>query len=276
MHFELNGTRNFRSLQGLPTVDGRRIAGHILLRSDQLDLLVEKDWALLQSLGLKAVCDLRSAGERARHPNNLPLPGLRQIAMEVISDVRGDPTLAAALTEQPNAQGAVQLMLEIYRRLPGSLAPHLRTLLGLLQEDAAALLVHCAAGKDRTGFAVAVLLHALGATPEAILADYLLSARPQCVNNPLRRSMVGDIVSRMTGLDAGCALVESMVDVIMDVRPTYLQTALDAVNTDYGSMDGYILRHAGLDARALQALRLRAAGGTWQCLLAPSPPRRSG
>lgn len=257
MHFELTGTRNFRSLKGLPCVDGRHIAGHTLLRSDQLDLLVEEDWTLLQSLGVKAVCDLRSAGERARHPNHLPLSGMRQIAMEVISDVRGDPTLAAALTEQPNARGAVQLMLEVYRRLPASLAPHLPMLLALLQEDAASVLVHCAAGKDRTGFAVAVLLHALGVTPEAILADYLLSARPQCVNNPLRRAMVADIVSRMTGVVTGSAMVESMVDAIMDVRPAYLQTALEAVNADYGSMDGYILRNTGLDARDLAGLRQR-------------------
>jgi protein-tyrosine phosphatase len=253
MHFALTGTRNFRSLKGLPTVDGRRIAGHTLLRSDQLDLLEAQDWELLQSLGVKTVCDLRSANERARHPNKLPLPGLRQIAMEVISDVRGDPTLAASLTQSPNTEGAVALMLEVYRRLPASLAPHLPALFGLLETEAVPVLIHCAAGKDRTGFAVAVLLTALGVTPEAIQADYLLSARLECVSNPVRREMVGDIVSRL----AGGVQTEAMVDAIMDARSVYLQTSMDTILTDYGSMEAYIQQAAGLDASALQALRQR-------------------
>jgi protein-tyrosine phosphatase len=253
MQFELTGTRNFRSLKGLPTVDGRRIAGHTILRSDQLDLLVGPDWQVLQSLGVKTVCDLRSANERVRHPNSLPIPGLRQVALEVISDVRADPTLTAALKSSPDAQGAVNLMLEVYRRLPGSLAPHLPVLFGLFASGEVPVLVHCAAGKDRTGFAVAVLLHALGVTSEAILADYLLSARLACVSNPIRREMVGDIVSRL----AGDGQNEAMIDAIMDARTDYLETAFSAVATQYGSMDAYIYRCAGLDAQGLQHLRAR-------------------
>lgn len=253
MHFELTGTRNFRSLKGLPTVDGRRIAGHTILRSDQLDLLQAQDWDVLQSLGVKTVCDLRSANERARHPNRLPLPGLQQIAMEVISDVRGDPTLAASLKDSPNTDGAVQLMLEVYRRLPASLAPHLPTLFSLFARDAVPVLIHCAAGKDRTGFAVAVLLYALGVTPEAIQQDYLLSARPECVTNPVRREMVGDIVSRL----AGGVQTEAMVDAIMDARSAYLQTALDTVVAKHGSMEAYIADATGLDTKGLADLRQR-------------------
>jgi protein-tyrosine phosphatase len=253
MHFELTGTRNFRSLKGLPTVDGRCIADHAILRSDQLDLLVAQDWEILTSLGVKTVCDLRSSNERLRYPNNLPIQGLRQVDMDVISDVRADPILAAAMKSSPDAQGAANLMLEVYRRLPASLSPHLPALFGLFASGGVPVLIHCAAGKDRTGFAVAVLLHALGVTPEAILADYLLSARLECVSNPVRREMVGDIVSRL----AGDGQNEAMIDAIMDARTEYLETAFAAVAAQYGSMDAYIQICGGLDAGALQQLRTR-------------------
>ena len=131
------------------------------------------------------------------------------------------------------------------------MAPHLPTLFGLLCTNDAPVLIHCAAGKDRTGFAVAVLLHALGVTYEAIIADYLLSARPECVFNPVRRAMVVDIVTQLAGV-ADC---ESMVYAIMDARPIYLQAAFETVAADYGSMDGYIEKIVGLDAKGLRDWR---------------------
>jgi protein-tyrosine phosphatase len=73
------------------------------------------------------------------------------------------------------------------------------------------------------------------------------------VSNPVRREMVGDIVTRL----AGQANSEAMIDAIMDARPEYLQTALDAVAAQYGSMDAYLASSAGLDGQALKALRDR-------------------
>lgn len=253
MQFELTGTRNFRSLKGLPTLDGRYIADHTILRSDQLDLLVAPDWALLQRLGVKTVCDLRSASERTRHPSNLPIQGLRQLAMEMISDVRADPTLTISLKRNRNAQGANDLMLEVYRRLPGALAPHLPMLFALFETAEVPVLIHCAAGKDRTGFAVAVLLYALGVKLENIFSDYLLSARAECVTNSERRKMIAELVLQLVDQ----ADSEAMIDTIMDARPVYLQTAFDSVVAQYGSMDAYLKICAGLDTADLHRFRDR-------------------
>jgi protein-tyrosine phosphatase len=131
------------------------------------------------------------------------------------------------------------------------LAPHLSTLFDLFQTESVPVLIHCTAGKDRTGFAVAVLLHALGVKPEFIMEDYLLSGRQQCISNPVRREMVADIVNRLAGRKNS----ETMIDVIMDAKEIYLQTALQAVVSNYGSMDAYIRTYAGLDAQCLQKLR---------------------
>jgi protein-tyrosine phosphatase len=251
MHFELTGTRNFRSLKGLPTIDGRVISGHSIVRSDQLDLLIPDDWIVLRTLGIKTVCDLRSESERTRYPNALPTSEINQLSMEVLNDIRSDPNLVAALKSNPDEQGAINLMLEVYRKLPNSLAPHLSTMFDLFRSESAPVLIHCTAGKDRTGFAVAVLLHALGVKPEAIMDDYILSGREHCISNPVRREMVADIVNRLAGQKNS----ESMIDTIMDAREIYLQTAFNSIASSYGSMDAYIQAHTGLDLEDLRKFR---------------------
>jgi protein-tyrosine phosphatase len=253
----LAGTDNFRSLNGLPTRDGRRIAGHALLRSDQLHRLGEPDWAVLRALGVRTVCDLRTEAERRKYPNRLPAAGIEQVAIELISDVRVDPALTAPLRARPDAEGAAGMMMEIYRRLPASLAPHLGTLIGLLDEGRAPVLVHCVAGKDRTGFAVAVMLHALGVEEDSILGDYLLSRRSgdgeRGVGHAQRCEMMAKLVARITGAPAA----EAAVDAILDVRPAYLQAAFAEIDARYGSITAYLETCAGLDATALAELRDR-------------------
>lgn len=248
----LAGADNFRSLKGLRMQDGRRIAGHTVLRSDQLHRLDETDWAVLRQIGLKTVCDLRSPAERKHYPNRLPADTPRQLHFNVVNDVRGDPIFSRMLAEHANAAGAEQVMFEIYRRLPAALAAHLPALFGLLEEGEAPVLIHCAAGKDRTGFAAAVLLHALGASQETILEDYLLTAQSPLMTDPVKRARIEESVSRM--IHSTCS--EEMIDAILGVRESYLQRAYDALNEQYGSMDQY-LASAGLDAPRLARLRDR-------------------
>jgi protein-tyrosine phosphatase len=253
MNLPLTGTSNFRSLKGLPTLDGRRIAEHTVLRSDQLDRLRTEDWLVLRSLRVKTVCDLRSPSERNRYPNNLPPGEIRQVSMTVMNDVRADPRYAALLQDRPSVQGAVEMMLEIYRCLPTSFAPHLPALFQLFGDEEVPVLIHCAAGKDRTGFVVAVVLHALGVTPDSILADYIQSASTDAMADINRREMVAKLMYKLTGNNAS----DAVIDAILDARPAYLQAALDNVTAQYGSMSAYLEIVAGLDAAALQCLRDR-------------------
>lgn len=248
----LTGADNFRSLKGLPMQDGRRIADHTVLRSDQLHRLDDNDWAVLRQIGLKTVCDLRSPAERTHYPNRLPETTPRQLHFNVVNDARVDPVFARMLAENPNATGAEQMMFEIYRRLPAALAEHLPALFGLLENDEVPMLIHCAAGKDRTGFATAVLLHALGASPETILEDYLLTASSPLMTDPVKRARIEESVSRM--VHGTCS--DEMIDAILGVRESYLQRAYDALNEQYGSMDQY-LASAGLDTSRLARLRDR-------------------
>jgi len=247
---QLCGARNFRSLIETPTRDGRFIAGHTLLRSDHLHGLVPADWNVLTTLGLRAVCDLRSDEERARYPNKLPAE-VRQLPLAVVADIRSDAQYAALLREAPNAAGATRVMDAIYRRLPAALAPHLPVMFGLLQTGEVPVLVHCAAGKDRTGVAVALLLHALGVRPDDILADYLRSSPTQRAHDDEHLHKM----ERMTREVVGVACTPETVQVLLDARPEWLQAAFAAAAETHGSVERYLEASAGLDAPALTRLR---------------------
>lgn len=247
----LKGANNFRSLKGIRARDGRRIAGHTVLRSDQLHLLEAGDWELLESLGVRTICDLRTDSERRRYPTSLPSQRVRQVTLELISDVRGNPELAAAITRKPNAEGATDMMLALYRHLPASLAPRLPTLFGLFAAGDVPVLIHCVAGKDRTGFVIAVVLHALGIAYDEVVADYMLSCRRDDAADLHRREMMAKLVFRLTGKTDS----DAMVDAILAVQPAYLQAGLDAVAADYGSMENYLLACAGMGPEDLRRMR---------------------
>ncbi|GLK88680.1 tyrosine-protein phosphatase [Pseudomonas turukhanskensis] len=247
----LSGADNVRSLKGMPTADGRRINGHHIVRSDQLYRLSFEDWHRLQQLGVKTVCDLRSSGERERYPSRLPADDMQHLHLEVTGDMRADPQIAAMLANHPVAEGARRMMLEVYRRLPAMLAPHLAKLFGLFSSGRAPVLIHCAAGKDRTGVAVALLLHALGVAPQRIMLDYLLSARRFGDLDGERQEAMSNAVNHMVRQPVSVAAI----DAVLDARPEYLMAAYAAIDAEFGGIESYLRRFSGLDETGVHTLR---------------------
>jgi protein-tyrosine phosphatase len=134
------------------------------------------------------------------------------------------------------------MMHEIYRSLPGAFSKKLHTLFSrLLGERGLPVVIHCSAGKDRTGFICAMLLFALDVPFEAIYRDYLLSAaldRSQSLRDGAVRAMTAVF---------GAAPDPGVVDALVGVHPEYLDIALDALNSKYGSIEAYLERAGGLD-----------------------------
>ena len=247
---KLEGATNFRSLGGLPAASGRRIRPHVLMRADRLHGLTETDWRLLAETGLATICDLRSDAERAEHPNELPGHlAIREIRCDIRNDLRADPSLGLMLAEDPSERGAERLMVEIYRRFPGYMGPTLRSIVDLLLEDGAPLLVHCSAGKDRTGFVVAMLLSALEVPDDVILADYLASQ-----GWPGGEQHRASLAERLGVIIPPLAL-DRAVDAVLGVRETYLESALSTVTRDYGSIERYLESEAGLNRTRRERLR---------------------
>jgi protein-tyrosine phosphatase len=247
---DIAGATNFRSLGGLPAAGGRRIRPHALLRADRLVGLDERDWSALTRAGLATICDLRSDAERAEHPNRLP-PGVDvyELNCQVNNDLRADPALGRLMLDDPSARGAERVMIEIYRRFPDYMGRTLTAVVERLLAGGAPMLVHCSAGKDRTGFVVAMLLHALEVPAPLIREDYLASKRwPGAVHH--RASLAARL-----GRFIPAAELEAAVDTVIDVREVYLDAALGAAIAEFGSIDSYLEVAAGLDKQRREQLR---------------------
>jgi protein-tyrosine phosphatase len=246
----LAGAPNFRSLGGLPAARGRRIRPYALMRADRLAGLSEQDWDALARIGVATICDLRSEAERAEHPNAIP-PHLNVIEMrcDIRNDLRADPALARMLVAEPTATGAERVMIEIYRRLPRYMVGTLSAVVDRLLAGGAPLLVHCSAGKDRTGFIIATLLHALEVPEPVIREDYLASRTWPGAD--AHRASLEERLSPFIPADE----LRGAVDAVLDVREAYLDAAFAAMRAEFGSIQRYIETSAGLTGGRLEQLR---------------------
>ena len=193
---ELEGAANARDLGGLPTTDGGKTVRGRLLRSDNLQELSPADVAILvQEVGLTTVVDLRSTAElTAEGPAPLDaVPGIRHVHLPVLpeagtaTDAVADVLLTRADRDHsrfPDNPRAGHYLGYLEDR-PAEVVAALRT----IAESEGAALVHCAAGKDRTGVVVALALVVAGVRTDAVVADYAATAeRTEAVLARLRRS----------------------------------------------------------------------------------------
>ncbi len=233
---KLTGASNFRDLGGYVGQGGRTVRWRRLFRSDHLAGLTVDDLATLSKLGLARACDFRGEAERAAVP--YALPGVVSYSLPI------EPTVVQRLKElleagqRPTGQETVRLMQDTYRAFVHDNSPRFAELFAHLLDSDAPLVFHCTAGKDRTGFAAALILLALGVARPVVMQDYLLT------NELFRVPRAG----------AGLASQE-VLDVLWRVQEDFLEAALHAVETDYGGVPQYLA----------QALRL---GPTAQARLA--------
>ena len=134
------------------------------------------------------------------------------------------------MAEDPSARGAERVMIEIYRRFPSYMGTTLTAVVERLLEGGAPMLVHCSAGKDRTGFVIAMLLHALDVPEPLIREDYLASRHwPGSIHH--RASLAERLGRFMPASELAAA-----VDTVIDVREVYLDAALGAATAEFGSI----------------------------------------
>ena len=156
----LQGASNFRDLGGYPGHDGRLVRWRRLFRSDHLGSLTEADKAMLAELGLARSFDFRGVAERAAL--GYQLPGLTQHSLAI------EPTVVQRMQDLIDAGQSLtpartaELMADLYRTLVNDQSHRFAELFEHLLTADAPLVFHCTAGKDRTGFAAALVLLALG------------------------------------------------------------------------------------------------------------------
>lgn len=248
----LEGASNFRDFGGGVTAGGRRVRRGLLYRSERLSQLSDTDLERLLPLGIALVCDLRGERERKRNPSRWP-PGYQpdQLVLDLSADLRaGNEALRRLIEADPSPRGARQVMIETYRMLPGNAAAGLRELFKRLGDGTGPVLIHCTAGKDRTGFICASILHALGVAYEDILADYLLSA--ERIDLEALAPTTAELLHSMLGLH----LDGEALAAVNGVAREYLDAAYAAASARFGSFDAY-LEAAGLDGATRERLHVR-------------------
>ena len=245
----LDGAANLRDLGGYRTRDGRALRWGVLYRSDALADLSDEDVAYLARLRLHRVVDFRSGAERERDPDRLP-EGIRDV-WQAIAGPGLDPgeLRDRLLTGELSAEQAAGFLVAgnraFVREFPGVYAQFLRDL-----GDPANLptLFHCTAGKDRTGFAAALVLLALDVPREAAMRDYLLT-------NDFTRAKTQRLLWTIRFASLFRADPEDLRP-LFEARESYLSTAFAAIDETVGGIDAYLRDALGVDD-ALRA-RLRA------------------
>ena len=236
-HLNLAGASNFRDLGGYPGRDGRLVRGRQIFRSNHLGHLTEADIEALRPLGLKSAFDFRGTEERAE--------AMCAVAEIAVHSLPIEPTVTAELRSRLAAGGpvlpadALEVMRDSYRNYVRQNTPSYRALFSHLLEDRAPLVIHCTAGKDRTGFACALILHALGAPENVIAEDYLLTNR--FYRRPTISSDLPDDVRQVLG----------------SVESSFLAAAFDAIRAGYGDLESYFSEGLGLGASERAQLEAR-------------------
>lgn len=245
---------NFRDFGGCRTSDGGRVRRGVLFRSDLAADPTPRDQETLDRLQIRTVVDLRTAAERRHTPSCWHDAAHVDV---VHLDLNGDPRtgnshFASVLREDPTDQGAARMMRKVYENMPRAAAPGLAGLFDKLAEASALpLVVHCAAGKDRTGFLCAVLLLSLGVPREAVMRDYMKTARRRH-----RERQEARIAATITAM-IGAKPTPPTMDMIMSVRRDFLASALAQILTEHASIEAYLLSAGRITPEKLRAVRAR-------------------
>ena len=242
----LEGAVNFRDFGGYETSDGERLKGGCLFRCGAMSGLTETGREAFLELDIGLICDLRRADERDDDPT--PFPEHLQLHLPI------DPGSAVQMRDTSanprlNHEQRIAFMRGINVELARDHAAEYRRMFdALLALDEAAFLVHCTAGKDRTGFGVAIIQLALGVPKELVIEDYLLTNEVidfETFLLPKVRARYGAQVS----LDD--------VRAVSGVREEYIHAALDTVDEVHGGVDQYLDEALGVGPAVRDQLRER-------------------
>lgn len=241
----LTGAPNFRDLGGYSTADGRIVKNGRVFRSDHLGHLEPADLQhIAERVGQQVrVLDLRGVTEREHAACAIPNAIVHSLAIEpTIVQKLQDLLEAGADLTAPDVEA---LMHDTYRGFVRGNTPQFAKLFGhLLDAHDAPVVFHCTAGKDRTGFAAALLLHALGVSDELIMRDYLLT------NERLAGRLHPGLFPPVVG------------KVLWGVQEDFLHAAFEAVQEDFGDLDNYLRDGIGLreaERHTLHAMYLQPA-----------------
>jgi len=247
----LTGAPNFRDLGGYEAGEGGRLKWGKLYRSSKLSTLTEADRKRVRRLGLTLVCDFRQAMEQELDPTNLG-----EDSTHVLASLPVSPGSAHNFIENLHngilvVDDPSKFMLEMNREFVSGELPRYAEMFQLLLTGDQPVLIHCASGKDRTGFGSALILDVLGVPEDAIVEDYLLTNKFLPADEELSR-LAGQFTDR-----TGKAVSEEALRPLLEVRPEYIRACFEEIRKHYASKDHFYETALKLDKSKVEQLKDR-------------------
>ena len=247
----LQGTPNFRDLGGYEGEDGRRLKWGKLYRSSKLSSLTDADINYVKRLGVTLICDFRQAVEQELEPTFLgkePLHVLASLPVTPGSSSNFIDNLHNGIIEVHDAAG---FMKEINRDFVANQMPRYAEMFQLLLSGDQQLLIHCASGKDRTGFGSALILDVLGVEEDAIVDDYLLTNAYLPIDDEIER------LSKEFTDHSGSAVSSEVLRPMLEVRPEYIRACFEEIRKRYESKGHFFEKALNLDEAKILQLKDR-------------------
>ena len=250
----LEGGRNFRTLGGYETTDGRTVVWDKLYRSGVMHGITEADYDYLSSLDIKVVCDLRTEEERTSEPTNWAAGDIDYL---FFPDPTEDMSFMSVLMDPDvTPQDVRDAFGGAYYGIGHQQAPAYRDMFDRLAAGQAPLAFNCSAGKDRTGVAAALLLTALGVPRDTIVHDYQLS---DDYVDYMKEFMGEEARARMLEENPSYAfflqLPPEIVEPIMATHPEYIEKFFADIEAEYGTVDAFLEQVIDVTPEEIAALR---------------------
>ena len=239
---------NFRDIGGLPTSNGSEVRSGVIFRSEGPASFQPTHERELNALGIRLICDLRADTERQKSPNAWA-PDARLLNIDINSDVRVSPGhLLETLGPDRSVEALRQASMKNYAATARALRPRVHELVQAIVAGERPALVHCTAGKDRTGVLVALILEALGVPEKVVIADYM---RSDVYAQNLR---LEEGLPRQIEEVFGFLPDEAWIDVLIGVDEEFIRTALETVRNEWGTVEDYF-SPAGADPGLMSRFR---------------------
>jgi protein-tyrosine phosphatase len=252
-HLPLTSIENFRDFGGYDTRHGRPLKAGVLFRSAAHHEASEEDLALVAEIGAVHIVDLRAPHEREREPSKRWGAFAAEVIESEITHERDTAGWNAFMNGPMTPEWFLEDGCQFYRETP--FTPRHIDLYSryfrALAQSGGPVIVHCAAGKDRTGILCALTHHVAGVSRDDIFADYLLTNLEERMDR--RAALFRDLVRRESGREIPA---EAARIAVMAHAP-YLETAFAEMEGQYGSIDGYLRDALGVDDALVEALEAR-------------------
>lgn len=240
---------NFRDIGGCKSSDGRVVKEGLFFRSANLVNLSKNDLQMLKDLNIKTIFDFRDESERLSSPSDI-VENINYIRIPAMPQLKSNIAQLGSIKEMMknmlDKNNAFELLKEAYYNLPVN-NPAYKELVKLMQNDSSLpILMHCTAGKDRTGVGSAIILMILGVNRSSIVEDYLKS-------NQSAKDSINEILSVQPELKN---VPKDKLKYIFGVNETYINEVFKRIDTDFDSTEDYLLKEFNLtkdDVKNLQS-----------------------